>query len=50
MTLIFSGLNDDAEAESFKISNLADSEDSEQDNVSPVTVHDHNEYPFKEGN
>ena len=49
MTLRFSGLKDGDEAESLKLSNLYDSKDSEEDNVQPVTVNDHNEYSSKEG-
>ena len=48
MTLSFSGLKDGGEAESLKLRNLDDSKDSEEDNVPPVTVGDHNEYSSKE--
>ena len=49
MTLSLSGLKYSDEAESFKLRNLDDSKDSEEDNVQPVTVDDHNEYSSKEG-
>ena len=48
MTLRFSRLKDGDEAEYLKLSNLDDSGDFEEDDVSPVTVDDHNEYSYKE--
>ena len=50
MTLGLSRLKDGDEAESFKIRNLDDSKDSEEDNVQPITVDDHNGYSSKESN
>ena len=49
MTLSFSRLKDGDKAESFKLRNLDVSKDSEEANVQPVTVDDHNEYSSKEG-
>ena len=49
MTLSFSELKDGDKAKSIKLSNLDDSEDSEEDNVQPVTIDDHNEDSSKEG-
>ena len=42
MTLSFSGLKYGDEAESLKLRNLEDSGDSEEDDVPPITVDDHN--------
>ena len=50
MTLSFSGLKDGDEAESLKHRNLYYSKDSEEVNVQPVIVDDHNVYSSRKGN